>query len=114
MCFSSFLGNLDVEIIPFKSKRILTGSDLTYSCVATKKLGSVSWFKVIKGSPVQLPMHSLPGVSVINYDGEVRKDLVFSNVDSSHSGVYECALTYHKKSYVKAVQVDVRGKCCEY
>ncbi|XP_078371724.1 neural cell adhesion molecule 1-like isoform X2 [Oculina patagonica] len=101
----------EVAIIPFKSKRILTGSDLTYTCEGT--MGTVTWYKVVRGSPVQLPMPSLPGVSVKSSFGAnkiARKDLMFSNAGSSHSGVYECALLT-KKGFTleRSIQVDVRG-----
>ena len=78
-------------------------------------MGSIAWYKVVKGSPVQIPSANLPGLSVtssIEKSSIVRKDLIFSNVDSSHSGLYECGLTYKGLTLEKSVHVDVRGKYC--
>ena len=79
-------------------------------------MGSIAWYKVVKGTPVQLPSANLPGLSVKSSVGKssiVRKDLILSNADSSHSGLYECALRYKGLTLEKSVHVDVRGKYCK-
>lgn len=79
-------------------------------------MGRVTWSKVISGTPVELPMPSLAGVSVKSSFGKygiAKKDLIISKADSSHIGVYECRLDYKGKTMEKSVQVDVRGKYCE-
>lgn len=106
-----FSGKAEISIIPFKARRILTGSSLTYACEGT--LGTLTWFKENNSSSIKLPSPSLLGVSItssfLKY-GRMRKEVTISNADSSHIGMYECRLNYKGKTMQRSVQVDVRGK----
>ena len=106
-----FSGKAEISVIPFKARRILTGSSLTYACEGT--LGTLTWFKENNSSSIKLPSPSLLGVSItssfLKY-GRMRKEVTISNADSSHIGMYECRLNYKGKTMQRSVQVDVRGK----
>lgn len=96
-------------IIPFKSRRVLIGSNLFYTCEATR--GDIEWFKDEGPVPELLPSVNLLGVSIkSSYDGDIiRKDLVFKKVNFKHSGRYRCKQTYGHKTFGKIVQLSVLG-----
>ena len=99
-----------MTIIPFKSKRVLIGSNLFYTCEATR--GNIEWFKDVGPVSVLLPSVNLSGVSVkSSYDGKIiRKDLVFKKVNYMHSGRYRCKQTFGDKTFGKIVQLSVFGE----
>lgn len=97
-------------IIPFKSRRVLIGSNLFYTCEAT--MGDIEWFKDEGPVPELLPSVNLLGVSIkSSYDGNIiRKDLVFKKVNFKHSGRYRCKQTFGDKTFGKIVQLSVLGE----
>lgn len=87
---------VNVVISPSLLKKALLGSKAFFTCEGSFG-GTVHWYSGTGDHSLLLPSARLPGVSVVPYSQNKfgRKDLVFTNVHRSHTGIYSCKLSAH-------------------
>lgn len=109
--FIFFTDNLRLKIIPFEQQTVLLGTYASYTCDASS--GTVLWYRVEGSRSILLPSTRFPEIRVVpdKSFGSRKKDLVFTNADFTHSGIYKCELTAHNITKRKAVMLKVSGKC---